>query len=550
MTPPSDFAQPDEPSATPAEETLAHYFDEVLTRLDRGEETRPEELLRATPELIADGARLTQVAECLHAFGSSLRELSYLVEAHQPHAAARTPDWPDPFPGRYRVKELLGEGAFGRVWLAEDLSPLGRLVALKAVKLAGPAVVTQRALEGLRNEARVLAGISHPHVVHVYDWLQHGDDHYLVLQYVPGGSLAARLRAQGPFPWQQAARYAADVGEALLHVHAHGVIHRDVKPANVLWEPGADEAVLTDFGLSTRLAGKDLVAGTPLYMAPEAFRGQVTPAGDVYGLAATLFTLVAGEPPFPADNEDDLRARIDQGLSKHDPRFRAFPEPLEQLLRAALTAGPDRRSKLHTFVVGLRGVLNQLLADTLAQAPGQGQRPAPVDLRLIVSRRQSDSTFAPVSTTHPQSPGLTRDLKRVPPPPGQVRLRTGERVRLQVVTDRPGHVAVFNVGPTGNLNLLYPSGSDAPLVEAHQPLDLLDVELTPPAGRERVFAVWSQAPLPLRPEELLSLAGQPEGPVSQPYHATRDMKRLQESVQRLPPNTWHAVVLELDHEAL
>jgi hypothetical protein len=146
-------------------------------------------------------------------------------------------------------------------------------------------------------------------------------------------------------------------------------------------------------------------------------------------------------------------------------------------------------------------------------------------------------------------------MKRVPPPPDQVRLYTGDRVRIEVIVDRPGYVTVFNVGPTGNLNLLYPADPTAAAASsailAHQPLHVQDVEMTPPTGRERLFTVWSRRPLPLRLDQMHSLVEQRvSGPGhSRPYVATRDMKRVQQTVQQLEPDEWHAVAIELDHSS-
>ncbi len=129
-------------------------------------------------------------------------------------------------------------------------------------------------------------------------------------------------------------------------------------------------------------------------------------------------------------------------------------------------------------------------------------------------------------------------------------------MRIETVADRAGYITVFNVGPTGNLSLLYPDDSavsgmfTAPLIPANKTIQVLDVEMTPPAGPERLFAVWSRQPLPLRLDRLHSLV-EPKGkktPASRPYIATRDMKRVQQSVQQLQPGDWHAVVLELEHE--
>jgi hypothetical protein len=124
-------------------------------------------------------------------------------------------------------------------------------------------------------------------------------------------------------------------------------------------------------------------------------------------------------------------------------------------------------------------------------------------------------------------------------------------VQTEVVADRPGFVTVFNVGPTGVLNLLQPLeilSASAAAVAAQQPLLIGDVELTPSTGRERLCAVWSRAPLPVGPQELQRLAERGQVVGSRPYRATRDMKRVQQSMQQLGPDEWHAVSLELDQQ--
>jgi hypothetical protein len=181
---------------------------------------------------------------------------------------------------------------------------------------------------------------------------------------------------------------------------------------------------------------------------------------------------------------------------------------------------------------------------------------APVDLRLIVSRQVSPLKFVPVASTHPQPPSTrpTRDMKKVPPAPDQVRLHTGDRVRIEVSADRAGSLTVFNVGPTGTLNLLYPDGdpqhaSPPPPIVPNRPLHIVDVEMTPPVGRERLFGVWSRYPLPIHLDQLRSIAGQAGGfpATSRPYVATRDMKRVQQAMEQLRSDDWRAVVVELDH---
>jgi serine/threonine protein kinase len=480
-----------------------------------------------------------------------------------------------PFLPGYRVYQFLGSGAFGEVWLAQDLN-LPRVVALKTLKIRSAGVEQARALEALRQDAFLMAQVEHPNVVRVHAWLNVHDQHYLVMQYVSGGSLADLLKRDTSLDWQRAARYVADVGEGLLEVHACGIIHRDVKPANILWDSRSDEARLTDFGVAARLGDRSAAAGSIPYMAPEALDGRVLPSLDVYSLAATLFHLVTGSPPFRSVKLADLKQQIHCGLPDVDARCIGLPEPLEQIIRSGLTADFEQRPSLSDFVSRLRGTLNQLMADSFKMSeppapspattehfPGSPPKPpagpttlpdpplpAPVDLRLSISQQVGPNIFAPVAATHPRQRAgvLTRDMKKVPPAPDQVRLRTGELVRIEVCANRSGFLTVFNVGPTGNLNLLYPAAAPHPNtpplpIEPNCPLHILDVEMTPPAGRERLFAVWS--PDPLRVDQLAGVASQ--GGASKAYRATRDMKRLQDLVHQSQPENRHVVVVEVEH---
>jgi serine/threonine protein kinase len=555
----SAHASGEEPPVPTDEAVLADFIDVAMDQMARGETVDVKRLLGTRPDLVPRGEQmLHDVAGLLGAAGV-LRHQSQWLGADLLSLAAAAPaggppaepePLPDPFPGEFRVLRKLGAGAFGTVWLALDLG-LGRRVALKTVR------APNGSLDRLREEARLLAAVRHRHVTQVYAWREAAKpgapaapEHYLVLQYVPGGSLADRVGREGPLPWQRAARYVADVAEGLLEVHARGIVHRDVKPANILWDEETDEAVLTDFGISARLAGAGSVGGTPFYMPPEAFRGTVSPAQDVFGLAASLFWLVTGSVPFPAPTVEQLLAQVERGLPDPEPRCTDLPAPLERLIRAGLAADPRQRPALTEFVTALRGGLNHLLADSLLLVPGPA-RQAPAGLRLTVSRQVSPHSFIPLATTQPPPERFLRDLRRVPAEPERVETYTGDRVRLEVETAQPGFVTVFNVGPTGNLNLLYPARPAAPPPEVApgRPLHVLEVELTPPTGRERLFALWTRDPLPLRLDEMLSLAERGEVPGSGPYRATRDMVRVQESVRELRPEDWQAVVLELDHLA-
>ncbi|MGA7499264.1 MAG: serine/threonine-protein kinase [Isosphaeraceae bacterium] len=557
-----DLASWGEPPANSTELAWTEFIDDVLAEIEQGQSSKTEMLRRNRPDLTKQGDALVRGATLLYQCASSVQEHSGMLDdpyatfsvakiadfKDRPKVAA--PSLPDPFPNEYRVCNLLGEGSFGKVWLADDLN-LGWQVALKTLKLSGQSAGNSPVLAALRKEAKLLAAVRHPNIVQVHAWRQSGDEHYLVLQFVPGGSLAERVKA-GPLPWQDAARYIADAGEGLLEVHARGIVHRDIKPANILWDTPNDEALVTDFGISSRLAEPGTVAGTPAYMAPEAFDGQLAPALDVYGLAASLFHLITRELPFPGKGLENLKAQKRRGLPDPDPRCQGMPEAIERVIRSGLAPEPSQRPGLKVFVETLRTSLNQTLVDTLVPTTDTN-RPAPVNLKLMVSREVEPGVYQKVTTTRPKTVGLTRDMKKVPRRPEQVILHSGDRVRVEVEVDRSGYTTVFNVGPTGNLNLLYPDELDprapSPPMQPHRPLHVLDVEMAPPTGRERLFAVWSRSPLPLALADLHSLTEREAAGAadSVAYRATRDMIRLRKSVQQLRLEDWHAVVIEVDH---
>lgn len=208
--------------------------------------------------------------------------------------------------GRYQVTRALGQGGMGSVYLAREPKS-GRQVALKLLSAAVPSA---RQRERLQREAQALAKLRHPHVVAIHALEVHEGREFLVLDFVPGESLAERIEREGPLPPPEAARIAREVASALTHAHAAEVLHRDVKPANVLLRQSDGAALLTDFGLArvtaagedtARLTQSQELLGTPGYLSPEQARGErgaIGPASDVYGLGATLYTMLTGETLF------------------------------------------------------------------------------------------------------------------------------------------------------------------------------------------------------------------------------------------------------------
>ncbi|HKH16565.1 MAG TPA: AAA family ATPase [Solirubrobacteraceae bacterium] len=202
--------------------------------------------------------------------------------------------------GRYRIEGHLGQGTSKRVHLARDLE-LDRQVALSFFT-GVPSHEAQR--ERVWREVRTMARLGdHAHTVTVHDIGEHDGTTYLVCQFLPGGSVAGRLRTHRSLPVRQALRIARDTADALAYAHAHGIVHRDVKPSNI-WLGDDDQALLGDFGValvadSERITREHAVLGTAAYMAPEqATAGAVDARSDLYSLGASLFEMLCGRPPF------------------------------------------------------------------------------------------------------------------------------------------------------------------------------------------------------------------------------------------------------------
>ncbi|HVL27785.1 MAG TPA: serine/threonine-protein kinase, partial [Acidimicrobiales bacterium] len=209
--------------------------------------------------------------------------------------------------GRYALKEPLGRGGFGVVWRASD-TLLRRDVAIK--ELDFPSVLDEHERAALRDkvlrEARAAARLSHPALVTVFDVVDDGERPLIVMELVDAPTLAERVASDGPLDEREAARIGQEVLEALAAAHAQGIVHRDVKPANVMVSDSG-RVQLGDFGIASALddpkvtsSGK--LAGSPSYMAPEqAHNQQAGVATDLWGLGATLYFAVEGEPPFSRD---------------------------------------------------------------------------------------------------------------------------------------------------------------------------------------------------------------------------------------------------------
>ncbi|WP_183785998.1 serine/threonine-protein kinase [Prauserella sediminis] len=213
--------------------------------------------------------------------------------------------------GHYRLVEHVGSGAMGIVWRAVD-ERLERSVAVKQI-LTQPGLseterttVRQRAMREAKNAAR----FQHPNAIVVFDIAEHDGDPVLVMEYLPSQSLSAILAERGPLPVPEVARIGEQVAAALVAAHRAGIVHRDIKPGNLLID-SAGVCKITDFGISRAsgdltLTQTGLIGGTPAYLAPELARGaDPTPASDVFALGATLYHAIEGLPPY-GDNTNQL----------------------------------------------------------------------------------------------------------------------------------------------------------------------------------------------------------------------------------------------------
>ncbi|MDQ7905652.1 serine/threonine-protein kinase [Phytohabitans sp. ZYX-F-186] len=243
--------------------------------------------------------------------------------------------------GRYRLREAIGSGGMGQVWLAAD-DMLGRNVAVKEVTTpdSGEFATVRQSLR----EARSAASLNHPNVVQIHDIL-HTDRPWIVMEYVPSRSLYDVIVRDGPLSPRDAARVGLGMLAGLRAAHRAGIIHRDVKPQNVL--VGHDgRVVLTDFGLAVRqregAAGRaEALIGSPQYIAPERVRdGASTPATDMWSLGATLYAAVEGRAPY--QRETTTGTLLALASEPPDPPRRAGP--LAPALLRLLERDPARRA--------------------------------------------------------------------------------------------------------------------------------------------------------------------------------------------------------------
>ncbi|GAB5402263.1 MAG: hypothetical protein Aurels2KO_04940 [Aureliella sp.] len=268
---------------------------------------------------------------------------------------------------RYEVEQLVGYGGMGLVFRGHD-TELHRVVAIKTIAsgLSAHGPVRQRFVR----EARAVASLAHPHIVSVHDIITTGPVPAIVMQYVAGPTLDQHLRDNGAIPWRSVLQLAIQLCDALDTAHRSGLIHRDIKPGNVLLEAGCTRAMLTDFGLVRVLDNKTItrtgvLAGTPEYMSPEQAWGKSLDArSDLFSLGSLLYTMLVGTSPFAAaEPMASLNRLCNEPHRPLDEHSVEIPRQVTHLVDRLLSKQPRRR---YANAAEVRGHMQELLQSDIS----------------------------------------------------------------------------------------------------------------------------------------------------------------------------------------
>jgi Tol biopolymer transport system component/predicted Ser/Thr protein kinase len=331
--------------------------------------------------------------------------------------------------GDYEVLSALGAGGMGEVYRARD-ARLGREVAIKV--LPADRLADEHRRRRFQQEARALSSLNHPHIVTIYEVESVGDVDFIVMEFVRGSTLDQLIPSRG-LPLNQLLRIAVPVAEALAAAHARGIIHRDVKPSNLM--VGDDGVVkVLDFGLAKLLepdrepgaaTATDVlpgdvsafgrIAGTPMYMAPEqATAGKVDARSDVFGFGAVLYEMATGARAFDGRSSAETLAAVLAGQPKPPTQITAVPRELERVILRCLRKEPDRR---YQTMLDVRNDLQELQEEIAARGSGMAARPQRRPLMVAVA-----VAIAAAAAAVAWSRWSRTDI---PPPSMQVRSVTG-----------------------------------------------------------------------------------------------------------------------------
>jgi serine/threonine-protein kinase len=393
--------------------------------------------------------------------------------------------------GRYRIVENLGSGGMAVVYLAVDTA-FDRQVAVKI--LPSNLCTEEDNRERFRREARSIAGLEHAAVVPVYDYGEESGQPYLVMRYMPGGSLKDRL-SRSRLPLAPIGAILTRISAALDKAHAKGMIHRDIKPANILFDL-EENAYIADFGLVKLLEASSQLTqseffGTPAYTSPEQARGEKTIDGraDVYSLAATLFHMLAGSPPYSAGNPMALMMKH---VADPIPRLTDFAGGLPDTLQAVIDRGMAKAPEARYPTAGeMARAFGRILADHQPAAPALWETehgsvpPVSFDvLRKIKPKAEPPKPEPDDAPTRKDAPARARQPDPEAAPPSTV-------------------APIARPAPRRRLDW-------KPLADAPPPVIAADVPTPAPAsGAKTPSAAQSVYAAPRKPPEKNKLAGVP-----------------------------------------
>jgi serine/threonine-protein kinase len=325
--------------------------------------------------------------------------------------------------GQYEVQDFIGQGAMGLVYRAYHVQ-LERTGAVKVLQGIAPDPDTTARF---RHEAQAIAQMRHPNIVNVYDFGEHDGVPYMIIEFVPGGSLANRL-SQGPLDTATTLKYLRGIAAGLDHAHGLGIVHRDVKPANVLLETD-DTPVLADFGLAKLLQGSSLksmtgvTTGTPAYMAPEQVTGsKVGPAADRYALASIAYEMLTGEIPFAGEGLMELLyAHVHREPAPPSTRNSALGPRVDAVIMRGLAKDPAARwdsctAMVDALAAALENRPESAAARTvvMAHAPIASTRRAATAATAVTAPATVDAEVPsdPMAVAYPSPPPVAKRKSR------------------------------------------------------------------------------------------------------------------------------------------
>jgi sigma-B regulation protein RsbU (phosphoserine phosphatase) len=356
-----------------------------------GSDQKPEKSAHAGP---ADGSYSE------NQFGETIRFTSptHLTDAPD---GKKPSDIPQQI-GRYAIERVLGQGAFGAVYLGHD-AQLKRPVAIKLPLLSNSDDDTEQLQESFLQEARQVAQVAHPNVVTVHDVGIHDGACYIVSEFLEGLDLNHWMKSASP-TWQQTVELIASIADGLAAAHAKGVIHRDVKPANIIVSERAEGSVpvIVDFGLAVsescaRERGE--VAGTPNYMSPEQAVGEghrIDGRTDIYSLGVVLYRMLCGQLPFRAPSISQLLREVIEDEPRPPRQFiHSIPRELEEVcLRSMAKKNGDRYTTAGDFATDLRALLKSDEVAASGSADGPAAKPKPKDgIKILIAEDHELTRF-------------------------------------------------------------------------------------------------------------------------------------------------------------